>query len=331
MRSASALLVALSLGLAAGCGPRGAAGPVAPREAELPPLPAWQASLDRAHPLVGRVWSTREGRFVDERALRASLRGHVLLGEKHDNPDHHALQARLLGAMRASGRSPVVAFEMLALADEERARSAQRASPSEPDAVARAVSWERSGWPAFSMYAPVFREALAIGRPLVATGLAPDTMRAIVRDGAATTPAPVPLGDAETTSLREELVASHCGHLPEAMVEGMSRAQRARDATMADAMVRAARAERVDDAVLVAGAGHVRKDRGVPRDLAALDPARPVVSVTMVEVERDKLEAAAYAPRWNTSALPFDFLWFTPRASDDDPCASFRRTSRTRP
>lgn len=328
MRRIEALAVALGLVLTAGCGAR--AQTPAPRD-ELPPLPAWQTSKDRDHPLVGRVWSTREGRFVDERTLRASLRGYVLLGEKHDNPDHHALQARLLGAMRASGRAPVVAFEMLGLADEERARIAQQASPSDPSAVARAVSWEKSGWPDFAMYAPVFREALATGRPLVATGLAPETMRAIVREGAATTPAPVPLDDAQKASLREELVASHCGHLPESMVEGMSRAQRARDATMADAMVRASRAEKTEDAVLVAGAGHVRKDRGVPRDLVALDPGRPVVSITMVEVENDKREPAAYAPRWSTSALPFDFLWFTPRATDDDPCESFRRTSRTRP
>jgi uncharacterized iron-regulated protein len=294
-------------------------------------MPAWQTSLDRTHPLVGRVWSTRGGRFVDEPTLRASLHGYVLLGEKHDNPDHHLLQARLLGAMRASGRRPVVAFEMLDLAAEERARAAQQASPSEPDAIARAVRWEKSGWPDFSTYAPVFREALAIGRPLVATGLAPETMRAIVRDGTPTTPSPVPLDEAEKASLREELVASHCGHLPEAMIEGMSRAQRARDATMADAMTRALRAEKAEDAVLVAGSGHVRKDRGVPRDLAALDAGRPVTSITMVEVEGEKLEPAAYAVRWNTTELPFDYLWFTPRAKDDDPCEGFRRTSRTRP
>ena len=31
-------------------------------------------------------------------------------------------------------------------------------------------------------------------------------------------------------------------------------------------------------------------------------------------------DPTSYAARWNTKALPFDFVWFTPRANDDDPC-----------
>ena len=41
------------------------------------------------------------------------------------------------------------------------------------------------------------------------------------------------------------------------------------------------------------------------------------------EVEKGKDQPPAYASRWNATALPFDFVWFTPRANDDDPCAVF--------
>jgi hypothetical protein len=92
---------------------------------------------------------------------------------------------------------------------------------------------------------------------------------------------------------------------------------------MASALTAAADAAHSDDAVLIAGTGHTRRDRGAGRDLAVKDPHRAVVSIAFAEVENGKTEPAAYASRWNTNALPFDFVWFTPRATDEDPCAAF--------
>ncbi|HEY3190091.1 MAG TPA: ChaN family lipoprotein, partial [Solirubrobacteraceae bacterium] len=76
---------------------------------------SWQSSIGREHPLVGRIWDVAARRFVDEPTVVAAITRarYVLLGEKHDNPDHHALQARLLRALTAAGRRPAVAFEML--------------------------------------------------------------------------------------------------------------------------------------------------------------------------------------------------------------------------
>jgi uncharacterized iron-regulated protein len=103
----------------------------------------------------------------------------------------------------------------------------------------------------------------------------------------------------------------------------MMRFQRARDAAMANALIAATNAAHVDDAVLIAGNGHTRRDRGAGRDLATRDPKRPITSISFNEVEPGKTEPLAYAPRWNTSTLPVDFVWFTPRATDEDPCEGF--------
>jgi uncharacterized iron-regulated protein len=106
------------------------------------------------------------------------------------------------------------------------------------------------------------------------------------------------------------------------MLPAMIRMQRARDVSMAKALVASAEHAR-SGGVLIAGTGHTRTDRGAAIDLRALDPKRPVWSIAFAEVERGKDEPAAYASRWNTTKLPFDFVWFTPRANDDDPCAAF--------
>ena len=68
----------------------------------------WQARVERHHPLVGRVWAVGARRFITPETLGAELdrAPFVLLGEKHDNPDHHRLQARILQELSAAGRRP---------------------------------------------------------------------------------------------------------------------------------------------------------------------------------------------------------------------------------
>src|SRR5687768_5936130 len=65
------------------------------------PAPArrtFQADGLSDHPLVGKVWAARSARFVPMDTVIEALRraSFALLGEVHDNPDHHAIQAELL-------------------------------------------------------------------------------------------------------------------------------------------------------------------------------------------------------------------------------------------
>src|SRR5881628_2241103 len=67
---------------------------------------AWESPVERAHPLVGRIWDVKAGAFLSEETLLSRLAGSrfVILGERHDNPDHHALQAKLVRALIDAGR-----------------------------------------------------------------------------------------------------------------------------------------------------------------------------------------------------------------------------------
>lgn len=286
----------------------------------------WAATLHRDHPLVGRIWDVRKGAFTDEAALDAAVRGAelLLLGETHDNPDHHVLQARLLRTVTAAGRAPAVAFEMLSVEQQAAIDAARAGKRAGPDDLARAVSWDQSGWPAFRMYRPVFSAAFDAGLPIAGANLPRLAVRDVVRKGVAALPPPVkaridrqpPLGPEEARALREEMQESHCGELPEKLLDPMVLGQRARDAQMAEALEAAAGAR---GAVLIAGAGHARTDRGVP---AYLEPGRrgSAVSVGFREVEAGEASPAAYA-EVKGAPLPYDFVIFTPAAEREDPCA----------
>ena len=97
----------------------------------------------------------------------------------------------------------------------------------------------------------------------------------------------------------------------------MALAQHARDAQMAKVL---AIAGAKDGAVLIAGGGHARLDRGVPYYLALEAPGASVASLVFREVRHGEADAKAYI----SEEGPFDYVWFTPRASDEDPCAGFK-------
>src|SRR3954465_13282726 len=87
-----------------------AAGP-----SSSPAHDVWLTTLDRDNALVGRIWDAKAGTFVEPRVMfgRLAATRFVLLGERHDNPDHHRLQARALSELVKAGRRPAVVFEML--------------------------------------------------------------------------------------------------------------------------------------------------------------------------------------------------------------------------
>lgn len=289
----------------------------------------WTSPLHVDHPLAGRIWDARAGRFATEAELRAAVaRGRfVLLGETHDNPDHHALQARLLAAVLDAGRRPALGFEMLDT-DQQPAVNEVLAGPApSPAALAAAVGWDRSGWPAFALYAPIFQLGLDAKLPIVAANLSRPAAREVIHRGADALPPALralldragPLTAEEERDRREEMAALHCGHLPEAFLGPMVLSQRARDAQLAAAVAAGATK---DGAVLVTGAEHAREDRGAGSFLPLAGAAKDgVVSVAFREV--DPAERAPPA-----GPLPWDFVVFTPGVDRGDPCAGMEAPAR---
>ena len=291
----------------------------------------WRSPAGRDHPLVGRVWDVRAARFIDEAALVRQIREarFVLLGEMHDNVDHHLLQARVLRALVDAGRRPAVAFEMLRPAQGAALAGHLAARPGDSAGLGDAVGWATSGWPEWKIYEPIARVALDAGLPIVPANLDDDRLRAMRRDGVgALDPALVtrygldtPLPDATQTAMTDEIREAHCGHVSGAGAGVMVTMQRARDASLAEALLSAPGS---DGAVLIAGSGHVRVDRGVPAHLRRAAPSARGSAIAFVEVDPDRREPTQY--HRGDGGLPFDYVWFTPGHRRDDPCETFRRS-----
>jgi uncharacterized iron-regulated protein len=292
---------------------------------------AWLAacvpSLGTQHGLSGRIYQPSTERFVDQATMLADLAGadFVLLGERHDNPDHHRLQAQLTRALVVTGERPrVVAFEMIPGDRQLAVVEYRQTHPGDAGGLGAALDWRASGWPEWPLYQPIAQAALDAGAEIVAADLSRAQREAVFRQGPKMLQAamvrrtgldqslPPPLA----ASLMQELREAHCGQRPEALIEGMFRVQRARDAMMADRLATVAGHA---GGVLIAGNGHVRNDWGVPWYLARIRPTARTLSVGMIEV-RDGADVPI-------AELPFDYVWFTPAAADGDSCAGIEQPS----
>ena len=294
----------------------------------------WRSPIARDHPLVGRIWQPASGAFVapetvEDAAAKADV---VLLGEKHDNEDHHRLQARLIRAMIGAGRRPAVVFEMIT-EDRQGALDAWLSQqPADAAGLGDAVGWEESGWPAWSTYRPIAEAALTAALPLRAGSLP----RPLAKEPGQDRPSPLdparqarlgldePLSEPLATRMTRELFEAHCELVPEASLAPILQVQRIRDAVLADNVAMALALPETDGAVLITGGGHARSDLGVPLYLSRLAPGRSLVTIVFLEVADDATTPEAYGERYQ-GAVPFDFLWFTPRANDRDYCLELKR------
>ena len=242
----------------------------------------------------------------------------VVLGEIHDNPVHHARQARLVRALGPGG----LAFEMVPEGSEEGVAvfQAQGAAPGE---IGPAIGWERLGWPDWELYAPIFRAApdayIAGGAPARAEVqlAAQSSAAAAWGAGADDLGLDQALADETRRRLVEEMVAAHCDQIPRQTALAMIEAQRFKDAHLAKAVLRAL-ARGGAPAVLITGNGHARTDLGVPAYLRRLAPEVEVLSVGQIELPAGADPGAA------AGALSYDYVWFSEPHERGDPCEAFR-------
>ncbi|MCV6547660.1 MAG: ChaN family lipoprotein [Cohaesibacter sp.] len=273
------------------------------------------------HALVDTIWRTSTSRKIDADSLKAALRksDFVLLGEKHDNARHHHIQAELSAAiLQGSSKPAALIFEMLEPAHQDSLDKADSYSLEELGSI---VEWEARGWPSWQDYQPIFAKGREAGAPLFSGNPNRKMLMDIGRGGALSQDDLVGLrweqdyNEDQRDSLLDELVDSHCGMMGREQMAPLVTLQRLKDAFMGRAM----RLNGKDrPAILIAGNGHVRKDRGVP---FFLDQDKETLSVAVLEVVRGKIHVENY-PAFD--AKLYDYVWFTPRVDEIDPCEKFR-------
>ncbi|MEO4046130.1 ChaN family lipoprotein [Pseudomonas sp. CAU 1711] len=276
----------------------------------LPP-PSPIAPEGREHAQLGQIVDLASGERITPEQLieRLAQAPRLLVGEQHDNPDHHALQlwlSRMLSARRPQGS---VLMEMLAPSQQARVEQVQvatRAGRPPADAFA-ALAWQ-PGWD-WSLYGALVQHELRQPYPLLSANLdRAEIMR--IYQARPTLQGRAATAQAVQDKLRADIRESHCGLLPDTQLPAMLAVQQQRDRRMAERLAAAPQ-----PAMLLAGAFHVRKDLGVPLHLADLGEGQGNVVLILAEVGKEPAAGSA------------DYVWYTAATVAEDHCAKLRKKS----
>ncbi len=313
---------------------------VLPAVAETPP-----------HLLAGKILDTRTGALTgltDPALIPALLPcgAITLLGEVHDNPDHHIMRAQLIKAATGTTASKcapsafvfehINADQQLGL-DKFSALRREARRPATASDLFRFLEWDKSGWPASKLYAPLIREVLRskawilAGNPARASTrrVAKEGLGALDRDHPSSLGLDQPLAASLYDDLLTELEASHCGLMPKTAFGNMAVAQRYRDAQLADVALKAAAS--TGTVIIFAGNGHIRADRGVPYYIWQRAPNRQVITVAFVETEDGKIDPTTYGSRSPDGQPISDYVAFAAPAPRGDPCEGMREQFKAKP
>ncbi|WP_321831075.1 ChaN family lipoprotein [Thalassovita sp.] len=233
----------------------------------------------------------------------------ALLGEVHDNPDHHLEQARIVTAMQPAA----LVFEMLTPAQVTAAEGVDRQDLA---ALAEALGWADSGWPDFQIYAPVF--AAAPMAQLYGAGLPRAEARAAYSNGisesfGAFSEAYGLTKDLPPDQMQARLTLqfqAHCEAIPRENLTPMVALQRLRDAYLARAAMQAL-LETGGPVAVITGNGHARSDWGATALIRQLDAEVKVIALGQSEDGQ-------------TPDGGFDLIIDSPGVDRGDPCDAFR-------
>lgn len=263
---------------------------------------------------VERIIDTRDGSIVSREQLVQDLSGSefILLGEMHDNPMHHQHRGELLAMLKPL--TPAVVAEHL-----ERGKDFVDTSHLQADL--ELAGFDAKGW-RWPLHEPLFASAREHGLPLTGGNITREVARNAVRQGTSALAPELmsfieqyPLPPPTQATLDDDLLRSHCGHLPSTMLDGLRLAQRARDAAMFDSLQKSPDRP----AVLLAGNGHVRLDYGVPSFLRQFHPESAFISIGFLESDdTETLTATDYRNQ-------YDYLWVVEKIVREDPCLAFQK------
>jgi uncharacterized iron-regulated protein len=257
-------------------------------------------------PVSGEIRDLRSGQVLTPQQLLTRLAEpeQLIIGEQHDNADHHAVQLwvlRSLGEQRPQGS---LLLEMLT-PDQQPRVDLVRQTTTPPADLLGALAWQ-DGWD-WNLYGPIVRFAFTQSYPVLAANLTNAEIRAFYRNS------PVLKGErsnAESvkTLLLEQISDSHCGLLPESQMPAMLAVQQQRDRRMAERLLAAPA-----PSILLAGAWHARKDVGVPLHVVDLGATEAPTVLMLAEQGAE------------VTATMADYVWYTPATPKQDYCEQMRK------
>jgi uncharacterized iron-regulated protein len=266
--------------------------PVAPEAARVKPAPLAFVGDGSFAFVDGR---TGAALTLDDVITRVRRHRVVVIGEQHDQASHHEAQRRLIEIAGSGGPGVVVGLEMLSWEKQEALERFNNGAV-DVDKVADDVDWKKAWGFDFSLYAPIFASGRRLGARFVALN-APRALVRAMREKGIDALGPEERAQMPELDLDDVLhrawfaeVFSSTGHGMKASdLDGFYRAQVLWDEAMADRAAGALRAG-ARQVLVLAGAGHVARGRGVPQRVERRLDGESVLTFVPITADADDVQ-----------------------------------------
>ena len=217
----------------------------------------------------------------DDALIALAKHGVVLLGESHDQAEHHRWQLHTIAALFSHRPDMVLGFEMFPRRVQPVLDRWSKGELNEADFL-REVDWPQIWGFADALYLPLFHFARMHRLPMLALNIDRATNRRVAAQGLASVPSteredvgdPAPASSFYRDRLFEWFMkhpaASQDARAASERFERFVCAQQFWDRAMAEAIAGARRDARQPLVVGIMGSGHIEYGDGVPYQLAAL-------------------------------------------------------------
>lgn len=229
---------------------------------------------------------------------RLAAEPRVIVGEKHDNPVHHQIEAWLVENLPTQRPQGSVLLEMLTPSQQAAVDSTQRLLKIAPETsstrVAELLKWQAS-WD-WSMYGEVVMPAMKAPYPLLSANLDRSEIMAFYQKPT------FPAGENSANPAVREAIAdtirvSHQQNIAPEQLHAMLAIQQQRDRRMAERLLAAPL-----PALLIVGGYHAKRNVGVPVHVKDVQPAATVTVLMLAEQGSEVGKQQA------------DYVWITPVA-----------------
>ncbi len=241
---------------------------------------------------------TQSGRVKSAADIALAAKGirFVLVGESHNNPEHHRAQANVIEALVKAGRDVTVGFEMFTRDNQDNINPFSLGWWTHEEFVEKS-NWKKQWGFKYEIYKPIFEVIKTNGLPMVALNVPRDWVRQVSKQGPDSLTSEqkkwVPsldLTNKDHRSVFDALIGGHPGTGADGMYAGQVTWDTGMAQTALDAMGAIGNARKV--MVIVAGAGHMMYSQGINYRITKKTGER-TLNVTCIDADASREVSAS--------------------------------------
>ncbi|MCP4673461.1 MAG: ChaN family lipoprotein [Desulfobacula sp.] len=305
-------------------------------------------NIMRNDPLIGRIINAKTGRNIDLSALvkQISSSDVIYLSEKHDNPEHHEIQQKIIHGLIKTGLQPSIGFEffsmdntsdLLNFIDAGKVDHSSKIKTIIEADLRRKLDWNNQSDEMWKYYFDLLSIAQKENLNVAGIDLPGTLKRRITRKGINGISSiekemvfSTGLSDKEYKDYMYSIFqAVHCGMGNEKMQSKLYDTWVARNDKMALSITQLVKHSN-GPVIIIIGGGHTEYGLGVINRVKTMDKSITQVNISLQEISVKSSDLSEYMEPLDLTGfepvLPADFICFTQRTSYKDPCLEFEKS-----